>query len=276
MKFLKLLGLALIFSGSLAQAQPDLEKVADSILNEATMMYKLERAAWVSTDILMADFGKKYIRKNVGGYLSYFKGDTIKTIYWKHKDGDLFINNTFNFQNDYSVAGLEHDHEQRKPTEKEMQLISVRNKLLADMAKNPYVYYKPQGSDYNFLLTEKPDGYRMYIFVGFKNKEVVPFGNDYQIEIDADGNVTKRKRLHKSYLETPYTGGYKFKDQEMTEVMHTHLKDSPFITATDICLAMLYTEFVEWGKVTTITDYISTYNLRDGTLSIVVYDPDKE
>ena len=258
---------------SVAYGQVDLDYISDSILNEATTMYKLEKASWKSTDYLLYNYSKRYIKRNVDGYLSYEKGDSVISIYWEINDTMLLIKNTFRYRNEYSLQEFTHDHIPRQPNKQESDLISIHDNIVNDIVKNSGFYYKPTGSNYNIILMNKGNDYRAYLLIGFKKKNVVPLGNDYQIELNAKGEITSRVRLHNSYLETPFTGGMKFKDSKISEVYHTHFDKIPFITTTDICNVMLYKEFIEWGGLVIVSKYISEYNTIENTLKIKKYDP---
>lgn len=268
MKTKLVISLILFFSCSIIYGQVDLEFIADSILKEATKIYRLEKAAWVSTDDLLEKNRKKYFKNEIDGYLSYKSGDTIKCIYWGDTEDKLFIKKTYNFNNSDNLEEYSQLEKERTPTEKELKLIMVRNNLINDINNNNKIYYKPYGSEYNIIITEKEDGYRAYIIIGFKKKHIVPIGNDYCIEFDKNGEIVKRKRLHKSFIETPYKY---FHGNKLESVLHTHLKDSQYITATDICNVMLYSEYIGWEKMEVITEYISTYNVKDKTLSIRIF-----
>lgn len=49
----------------------------DSIIAEATILYNFEKTIWQSSDLLKK---KAEIQNNVGGYIVYQEGNTIKNI----------------------------------------------------------------------------------------------------------------------------------------------------------------------------------------------------
>nr|NQU93554.1 hypothetical protein [Bacteroidota bacterium] len=276
MKSLLLTVLILFSSCLISYGQKNLEQISDSILNEAFKIYELEKSAWVSTDFLLNIYPKRYFRKEIEGYLSYKDNYTIKTIYWQEQKDGIVINNTFSFNNPEQISDFEHTHMQRLPTKKELKLINIRNKVVADIESDLQFYTIPTGAKFNIVVIENDNQYRSYLLVGFNKKNVVPLGNDYCIELDTLGKIINRKRLHKSYIETPFNGGIRFKGQKIKAIYHSHLPGTPFITSTDICIAMLFADFIEWKEITIVSsDYLSTYNISDKTLKIELYESEK-
>jgi len=81
MRTIKILLVTLFFSalafGQKSVSEVELRQKTDSILNEANTLYRYESAAWVTTDLAMAESN---IKDDFGGYLVYVSGDTVKTI----------------------------------------------------------------------------------------------------------------------------------------------------------------------------------------------------
>ncbi len=274
MKAKLITSLTLLFTCSIIYGQINLEHIGDSILKEATKIYRLEKSAWKSTDNLFENYSRRYFKKEIDGYLSYKNEDTVKTIYWGMIENEIVVKNTFNYKDTDLLYEYAHNHNRRLPTDQELKLIMVRGKLLQDIEQNRQIYYKPEGSNYNIILTYSDKGFRAYILIGFRKKNILPLGNDYCIDLDINGKVIKRKRLHKSYLETPFS---EFQGNKLESVYHTHLPDSPYITATDICNVMLYSEFIGWSKIEVIAeDYISTYNVKEKTLTFRLFEKNRD
>ena len=91
------------FSTSFGQI--DLNFESKKILTTGIKLYKLEKAAWVSTDSLQTEIKEM----NFTGYVSYFKDDTLKVIYYKKIDEKEFqILYTFDFDTTINVNYLNH------------------------------------------------------------------------------------------------------------------------------------------------------------------------
>ena len=72
---------------------------------------------------------------------------------------------------------------------------------------------------------------RMYMLQGVERSGIIPFGNDFSFDFDNDGNIKAFRRYHQSFIPVPNDGEMAF---------HSHLKDNPYITPTDICNFLLY------------------------------------
>ena len=275
MKIKLLLSIILLLTSSISYSQINLEHIADSLLKEGNRIYRLEKSVWISTELIVVENSKRYLRKKIEGNISYKIGDTIKAIFWGMNDDKLVIKNTYNFSNSNMLERISYNKIERSPSELERKLINVKKKLLLEIEQKIQDYYKPYDTEYNLILSESGTGYRAYLIIGQKKKKIVPLGNDYHLELDEDGNIIEKNRLHNSYLKTPFTHsghpGY-----TIESVIHTHMADFPFISVTDICSAMLYSEFISWSEMETFSEYISTYNLKENTLKIELYKRKKE
>lgn len=275
MKIKLLLSIILLLTSSISYSQINLEHIADSLLKEGNRIYRLEKSVWISTELIVVENSKRYLRKKIEGNISYKIGDTIKAIFWGMNEDKLVIKNTYNFSNSNMLERISYNKIERSPSELERKLINVKKKLLLEIEQKIQDYYKPYDTEYNLILSESGTGYRAYLIIGQKKKKIVPLGNDYHLELDEDGNIIEKNRLHNSYLKTPFThSGHQ--GYTIESVIHTHMADFPFISVTDICSAMLYSEFISWSEMETFSEYISTYNLKENTLKIELYKRKKE
>ena len=70
----------------------DLTKIADSTLAEGYEMFYLERASWISTDLVIEYYNDLMQNNNFYGYITYRQNDSIKSIYLKKIDNvHLFL-----------------------------------------------------------------------------------------------------------------------------------------------------------------------------------------
>lgn len=266
--------LIFIMTSSVIYGQDKLEQIADSILTEATEIYKLEKSLWTSIDSLKSNYPRKYFKKVIDGYVSYIKNDTVITIFWTEEKEEVIIKNTFYFENSRFLKDYSHNHKDRKPSSDETKLIDVK-KSMVQYLKDHILSPKPEAARYNIILQKEENGFLVYLILDFKKKTLVPFGNDYILMLDENGKVSTRKRLHQSFLKIPFSGPNSYKGYSIKEVYHSHLPNSPFITVTDIAIAMLYSDYVPWESLVIVAEYLSTYNLKEHTLLIKEMESDK-
>ncbi len=228
--------LLLLFSSLFANAQSvfsekEIKEKTDSILSEGNLLYKYERAAWVSTDMVK---GKENIKKDFGGYFVYKVGDTIKTII-------LDSNNTqciyeLLFFNDFNIPKNE-NLTRRKLTSIEANLLNIKNKIINEIIEKKYEVNCPKGFSLNIELIPIELGYKLYILTGTSQSQMIPFGNDYLFYADVNGDIILWKKFHSSILYTPTK---ELDGEVIKQTIHSHLKTEPYITATDICTFKLY------------------------------------
>ena len=261
--------ITVILTSSIIYGQTNLEHISDSILTEASRIYRLEKAVWKSKEDILESYSKKYLRKEITGAISYISNDTVITILWKNQDENNIIKNTYYFKNTDSLAKINSTNKSRQPSETELQLINIWTKIIQDISEKPEIYNKPEKSHFEIIITQNENNFNTYLLVEFKQKTFVPIGNDYLLGINSDGIIINRDRLHKSFLKTPFS---KSNGNRILNVFHTHFDYRPYITATDICIVRLYSGLLNWENLIIVSKYISTYNIDENTLQIELYE----
>ena len=99
----------------------------DSIVKEGLYLYKLERASWISTDIISNEHNE--MQKLIDGYLSYFSNDSIKSIYWDKQQPQKVLL-TFAFDTTFNKHKMVITEVGRNPNDKEKFLIQIRQDAL--------------------------------------------------------------------------------------------------------------------------------------------------
>lgn len=242
-----------------------LNMIADSILQEGLQLYKLERIAWVSTDLISA-FQSNMLLFN--GYISYFAGDSVKTIYYYHDsfgtkikfDASVYVKDTIT-EKYVRVKRID-----RIASEHEILLIGLRDEIKDIIAESPSMSENKDKVIPNINPIVRGDKLYFYVLPGSFEQTAFYMGGDYIFEYSNDKKLLSITPQHKSLLRL-----HTLEDTEIKTSMHTHLPDySPFITATDICQAKLY------GKLTIgVTKYVvhsqrysSEYNTETDKLTI--------
>ncbi|WP_333821239.1 hypothetical protein [Ohtaekwangia sp.] len=237
----------------------DLQKSRAIILEEALQLYKLEKASWHSTDILLHDNAS--LLNQITGYLSYSKGDTTNTIFW-NKAGQILL--TIGYD---SIAN-EHNGivnaSARAATSKENDLMALRNVAFEKLRKNEgnfFTFYERTSP--NFIPIITPNERIVFILTGSNEKQLC-IGNDYKLWFNEKNEIIKKAQLHKSLIPIGA-------DNNSVGTYHSHvLADQPFMTSTDICTFLLYKDILHMSKHTVISDkYTSIFNADNLTFIIV-------
>ena len=99
--------------------------------------------------------------------------------------------------------------------------------------------------------------------------EMIPLGNDYLFVANGQGKIVSWRKMHSGFLGMDMkmireNGGVR-------ELMHSHLRGEPFITATDICLLKLYGPLYGVDKITVFSTALGklfTYHMDSDTVTV--------
>lgn len=260
-----LLSLMAFFHTVYAQDE-NLQIKLDSIIAEADLIYRYEKSVWNSTDLLMAD---KQLKKNYGGYVVSHSGDSIFVTYLDKDQKEriaryTYISPNLNKPSLVSVESL-------PLTVLEKELLDIKIKVANQLSDSKYNVTMSEGFDPNIVLIKEKTIYKFYLIMGTKESGVIPFGNDYLFWSDSKGNITNWKKFHSRMIPT-YTKDDK--GRKVTSSIHSHLKTTPYITATDICTFRLYGELCgmeEFSVLCTATKKIYKYNLKSDKIETEDY-----
>lgn len=224
-----------LFTCSLLSSQSQLTDIQikeklDSILLEGNLLYRYEKAAWISIDMARDN---KIIKKDFFSYLVYHENDTVRTLILNKKSECIYeLRFVFQFDNPISDFVLT-----RALSAKEQNMVSTKTAIIKKIVEQKIPVGCPEGYGLNMILMPKDDGYKFYIITGANKSGIIPFGNDYLFMTDDSGNIQSWKRFHSRLIALDSKGP---NGEVVREMIHSHLKAEPFITATDICTFMLY------------------------------------
>ncbi len=235
----------------------------DSIIQEADLLYSYEKSVWSSSDLLMAN---SKLTKKYGGYVVYHSNDTVfvtfvhknqkqKIAKYSYISSDL--NNPFLVQIETSTL-----------TNLEQELLEIKNKIINQLLGTEYEVSIPQGYSPNLVLIKEKDEFKLYILMGTTESGIIPFGNDYLFITDQQGNITNWKRFHSRIIPVESRGS---NGEKVVSAIHSHLKATPYITATDICTFRLYGELCdmkEFMVLCTATGKYYKYNIDTNKIEI--------
>lgn len=248
--------------------QEILQGKLDSIINEANQLFYLENAARIATEKVAS---KKYLKKDIGHYVSYFDGDTIVVIFTGRLNPDLciyeakFLSNPFTF--------ISESFSQRNLEVREHQLIKLKNSMVNYLTKNlqHYSFVIPQNMELTYIILPYGQFFKFYVLTVSRVQNVVPFGNDGLFIIDAHTNIIAWRKFHKSFIPLRVTNN---PERQVVSYTHSHLPEEPFITATDICMFRLYSDLHKLKEFRVYSSYYKKYfiySLEDNKIRIQEY-----
>jgi hypothetical protein len=235
----------------------------DSIMKEANRLYCYEKAAWISTDMVMED---KKLKKEFGGYLIYYSNDTLVAAFINKDQNGVIAKYYFNNSDLNHPFGKVIDDMSISKTEQE--LIDIELKISNQLSDDKYEISFPSGFSPNFDLIKENDGFKLYIIMGTSEPGIIPFGNDYLIRTDLDGNITSWRKFHSRMIPAQSKGP---NGEKVISALHSHLKTTPYITATDICTFKLYARYCDMTEFTvlcTATGKYYKYNLETDSIEV--------
>ena len=227
----------------------------DSIVKEADLLYNYEKAVWISTDLFIAD---KKLRKNYGGYVVYHSNDTISVVFINKTQKERIAK--YSFINSDLNNPVETNFEVSKLNSLEQELLDIKIKIINQLSDSKYEVSIPNGFNPNFVLIKEKSGFKLYILMGTNKTGIIPFGNDYLFRADLNGNIISWKKFHSRMIpaqsEIPGVG-------KVTSATHSHLRTTPYITATDICTFRLYAQFTGFKEFQVYSPAIGKYMKYD-------------
>lgn len=212
----------------------EVSPILDSIVEEGYQLYYSERANWIATDLVFERYGMD----KLGRSITYQADNNLWTVCFFDKNNekcllecrfDIKSGNTVTLDSIRPISTFEKEHLQRKET----MLNEAISKYGSELKFAPESFGNPN-IDFirmNDHLT------RVYFLQGTIRHDVIPFGNDYSIDFDENLKPIAFRRYHRSLIDSPTKND---KGEEAKLLFHTHLKDNPFITPTDICNFLLY------------------------------------
>lgn len=247
------------------KSEKTLKIIADSILQEGILLYKLEKTAWVSSDIINI-FKSNLLLFN--GYISYFAGDSIKTIYYYRDSSTTKIkfDVSVNMKDSIIEKNVHVKRIDRFASEQELLLIGLRDEIKIMMSESPSMSENKDKVSPNINPIIRGD--RLYFYVLPSSFEQTAFymGGDYIFEYTRDKKLLSIAPQHKNLIRF-----HTLENTKIYTIYHTHITDySEFMTATDICQAKLYGKStIGVTKYIVICDqYSSEYNTETDQLII--------
>lgn len=262
MRNLLLLTFTLIFILNLFSQNEINQAKLDSILDEADLICNYEKSVWNSTDLLMSN---KKLKKKYGGYIVHHSNDTLTVTFLHKNQKESIARYSYKFDNLDKPAITSIETSQLST--KEMELFDVKGIIANQLSDSEYNVTIPQGYNPNLVLIKENDEYRLYIIMGTSKVGVIPFGNDYLFKANSKGKITSWEKFHSRMIPTMA----EFNGHKVKESSHSHLRTTPYITATDICTFRLYAQYTELEKFSVYSPAFGksmTYILKTNKIEI--------
>jgi hypothetical protein len=279
----QLLSLILLFP-MLCVAQPDqiadsklpsrdeVATINDSILQEGLRLYTYEKLSWMASDLL-AEHATVDLSSIRGSAVQL--DDNGKLTHFYCRQDSVVFSCTIDL-NDFTLSW---DNTVRPMTEDDRDAVHFRSEMINRIIETygDSIYTIQDGSINIDLIWLGTDNLRAYLLQGTTLNGVIPFGNDYYVDIDRDGNLIEFHRFHHSYI--PIDIRQAGENTQVLEVMHSHTVDNPFFTPTDICTALLYAHDLYGMKSVCILSTvfvpsaIMTFNMDDMSITVNEWEP---
>ncbi|MCK9339917.1 MAG: hypothetical protein PHQ33_03770 [Bacteroidales bacterium] len=149
----------------------------------------------------------------------------------------------------------------------EKELLDIKVKLIKQISDRKYKVTIPQGFDPNLILIKEDPIYKLYLIMGTTESGVIPFGNDYLFISNSKAKITFWKKFHSGMLPVKA----EIDGHKTTEAYHSHLRTTPYITATEICTFRLYAQYTELEKFSVYSPAIQktmTYILKTNKIEV--------
>ena len=253
-------------------SRDELATINDSILQEGLRLYTYEKLSWMASDLLaehalvdLSSIRGSAVQMDDNGKLTHFycRQDSV----------------VFSCTLDLYDFSLSWDNTVRPMTEDDRDAVHFRSEMINRIIETygDSIYTIQDGSINIDLIWLGTDNLRAYLLQGTTLNGVIPFGNDYYVDIDRDGNLIEFHRFHHSYI--PIDIRQAGENTQVLEVIHSHTVDNPFFTPTDICNALLYAHDLYGMKSVCILSTvfvpsaIMTFNMDDMSITVDEWEP---
>ncbi len=207
--------------------------INDSILTEATRLYVFEKLNWWGTDEYLKHLYDKNDTRDWKSASSFtlVSNDVISVIFYKT---DTCI---LEYRYDMLTDNVDVVEEWRPLKESEMAERDRFNTLIAacNELQIPIYTYPQDKFSFNVdMIRIDENTTRVYFMMGALENNSVGFGNDFSVDFDDDNTVLGWRSYHHSFIPVNYA------NSASSTLIHSHTKDNPYMTPTDLCTFMLY------------------------------------
>ena len=244
--------------------QPEqIQAALDSICNEGYNLFIAERVNWVATDSVL----EHYNGDRIGGNIIWQPTSDVWSAIFFDREHKSCI---FEFRYNLRTQELNISYDPRPISKMEQAQWDMKVLMFENAVKSygdSLRYNSEYGNPNVDFVRIDANTVRMYILQGVERPNVIPFGNDYSIDFDNKGNAKAFRRYHRTFLPMPTVDD---EGNPISTVYHSHLKDNPYITPTDICNFLLYRgEMKQTYVLSTALDGYIIYNAEDNSAMLL-------
>lgn len=238
MKHLIFAVLSFLFTFSFAQDNRSFEQINDSIMREARMIYKYDKAFTMAMQAIDAH---RQLRKTAGEILVLPKNDTLYALVFS-KDKPEMLVGEMKFGTDVrDSAAMAISN--RAATEKELNFYKLKHTVMNNVQSKYDLNFGDKETYLNpvfFPFKEKIRGkevllYKLYLTTETHASNTIPFGRDYMYIADPDGKIIYNLQFN-PYMPLPIS----YEMVETTIANIEYPEREPYITPTDIFLFNKY------------------------------------
>lgn len=211
-------------------AMHEINAINDSIIDEGYTLYLYDKLNWVSTDYYREMCSSKTASLSVTGNLNDSLLSTIMI------DVDQ-MKCVFECRLNLNTGEIEPFNMVRGLSKKEIERAQRQVDLLEQISDLKGIGSVKEAGNLNVDVIEINDNLtRVYLLQGTNKSKLIPFGNDYSIDFDSNNNLLALRKYHNSFIPIDFSD----KEGNIRKCTHSHLKDNPYITPTDIATFLLY------------------------------------
>jgi hypothetical protein len=233
----------------------------DSVLTEADVLYRFEKAAWIASDSARSRITDRSL---IGPYMVYQSNDSVRVVFLNRNLDVCIYEAVF-------LPFVDTPFAQKTITRSlspvETKLFDVRRRIIEQITEQKYFVTCPEGYNLNLELIPFDGGYRFYLITGTGQSGIIPFGNDYLFVTDGNGKIKRWRKFHTRLITQPI----EMDGKRVESMMHSHIRDEPFISASDICTFRLYGSFYGYDRFDVYSPALSatfTYKMATNTIEI--------
>ena len=208
--------------------------INDSILKEGHALYNFEKVSWVAADEFLENSKSKNL-KGITQETMMFNDSICSSIFCNASDKECFFEYKRNIRSGKTTV----IDSVRKLTSAEYGWI-YRKGILSNeinMMKDSLASFGQEYGPLNIDVVKINNNLtRVYLLQGSMKQNIIPIGNDYSFDFDSNNYLLKFRRYHKSFIPIDINNP----KGRLAGIVHSHLKNNPYMTPTDICNFLLY------------------------------------
>ena len=225
-----------------------IDAVNDSVIDEGNNLYLHDKLNWVMSDAYKQMCSSKTASLSVVGMLN----DTLMSGIMIDVDQ---LKCVFECRLNLNSGDIEPFNLVRGLTPKELLRAERQVELLEKVGEIDGIANVKEAGNLNADVVEiSPTLTRVYLLQGTNKSKLIPFGNDYSFDFDANGEMVASRTYHNSFIPIDFSD----KNGNIHKCTHSHFDDNPYITPTDIATFLLYGHDLYGMK--TFSVYSKAYN----------------